>query len=131
LPAGAVEVLPAVALLDDGLEVFQPGDAVLDRVLDDGPDEPRGDVAGPQDAVAEVGGQGEALVDDRDRLAGAHRPARLLDLRLAVGGLPVAELAEDGHDAADLLQAGRLGWQLQGAAQRLDAQPDDLNLLVG
>ena len=59
LAAGAVQV-PHPRVLDHGLEVLLPDDAVLHRVLDDGPDEPGRDVVGADDAVAEVRGQRRA-----------------------------------------------------------------------
>ena len=49
----AVEVLPARPLLDDGLQVFEPHDAILHRVFDDRAGQSSGDVAGAQRAVAE------------------------------------------------------------------------------
>src|SRR5262245_8787679 len=52
--ACAVEILPAGAFLDDGLQVLEPHDAVLDGILDDGAREPRGEVACAKHAVAEV-----------------------------------------------------------------------------
>ncbi len=54
LPTGPIEVLPAVALAGDGLQVLLPGQAVLHRVLDHGAGQPAGHVARPQRAVAEV-----------------------------------------------------------------------------
>src|SRR5438067_8719908 len=78
LLAAPVEVFPAAALLDDGLEVFEPDDAVLDRVFDDGAGQAGGDVARAQRAVAVVGRRGQAAGDDRDRLGGGEGAARRL-----------------------------------------------------
>src|SRR4051812_40277868 len=61
LPTGPVQVLPALALLDDSFHVFEPDDAVLNRVLDDDADEARGEVVGAHPAVAEVGGERQAV----------------------------------------------------------------------
>src|SRR5919197_3378072 len=44
LPAGAVERLPAVALLHDRLEVLAPGEAVLHGILDHRADHAAGEV---------------------------------------------------------------------------------------
>ena len=46
--AGAIEVLPAVALLDHRLQIFEPDDAILHRVLDDGAGEAGREVVGVQ-----------------------------------------------------------------------------------
>src|SRR5215469_3403667 len=78
LVAGPVEVLPAVALFDDGLQVFEPDDAVLHRVFDDGAGDAGSQVARVQHAVAVIGGHGEAAGDDGDRLGGRERAARRL-----------------------------------------------------
>ena len=119
--AGAIEVFPAVALLDHRLQVFQPDHAVLHGVFDDRAGQAGGEIVGAQGAVAVVGGHGQAAVDHRDGLGGRERAAGRLELGLAVGGDAVAQFAEDGDDAADLLQRGLLGGQLQGAAQAGDA----------
>ncbi|CAM5685999.1 hypothetical protein SCALM49S_05503 [Streptomyces californicus] len=73
LAAGAVEVLPAVPLADHGLQVpaRPPGRSR-------GPGRPRrgcrhADAVGAQHAVAEVGGERQAVGDDRDRLGGGER----------------------------------------------------------
>src|SRR4051794_10253321 len=84
VPAGPIKVLPALVFLDDRLQVFLPDDTVLDRVLDHDADQAGGDIAGAERAVAEVGGQGQAVADDRDRLGGAHRAGWTLELGLAV-----------------------------------------------
>src|SRR5205814_652670 len=66
-PGGTVEVFPAVALADHGFQVLLPDHAVGDRVLDDRADDAGGGVAGAQDAVAEMGGQGQPVGDHGDR----------------------------------------------------------------
>src|SRR5450631_749921 len=76
--AAAVEVFPAVSLLDHRLEVLEPDDAILHRVLHDGAGQPRRHVGRAHHAVAIVGGDGEAVVHDRDRLGRRQRPARAL-----------------------------------------------------
>src|SRR4051812_33619437 len=48
----SVEVAPALALADDGLQVFLPHHLVRDRVLDHGAEDARGHVGGPQHPVA-------------------------------------------------------------------------------
>lgn len=118
----AVEVLPTLAFLDDGLEVFLHDDAVLHGVFDDGTDHAAGDVAGFEAAVAEVGGEGDAVGDDADGLGGAERGGGLLEFALAVGGLAVAEFAEDGDDAADVVECGGGGGEVEGLAELGDAR---------
>ena len=66
--AGAIEVLPAVALFHDGLEVFLPDDAILHGIFDDGADHAAGQIRGAQRAIAEMRGEAEALVDARRSL---------------------------------------------------------------
>ena len=85
LAAGVVEVAPAVALADHPLEVLAPRDVVVQGVAHDGADDAAGDVGGPQRAVAEVGGEGQAVGDDRDRLGRRQRADRLLQAGAAVG----------------------------------------------
>ena len=87
LAAGAVEVAPAVALLDDRLEVLLPDDAVLHRVLDDGADQAGGDVGGADVAVAEVRGERQPLVITEIASAVESVPDGLLSFVLAVLGL--------------------------------------------
>jgi hypothetical protein len=109
LATGLVQVAPAVALLHDGLQILAPHRGVLDGVADDRAGQPRRDVLRLELAVTKVGGQRQALVDDRDRLGSRQRRRGDLELVLAVLGLPRAELAEDRDDPADLLEGGRLG----------------------
>src|SRR5262249_45063903 len=130
LHAGAVEVLPAVALARDRLQIFEPDDLVLHWVLDDGPGEAGREIAGTEHAVAVVAGIGEAAIDDGDRLGRRQRARRRLELGLAVGGDAVAQLAEDRHHALDLLERRLLGRQLESAAEFRDAAGDDLDLFV-
>src|SRR5918994_4070429 len=91
--AGVVEVAPTVAITDHPLEVLAPGDVVVQWVAHDGADDAAGDVARPQRAVAEVGGQRQPVRDDRDRLGRRQRAARLLEARTAVIGDALAQLA--------------------------------------
>src|SRR5215472_13665547 len=51
----AIQVFPAVALFDDGLQVFEPDDAILHRILDDGARQAGGKIGGVERAVAIVG----------------------------------------------------------------------------
>ena len=48
LLAGAIEVFPAVALFDDGLQVLLPDDAILHRVFDDRAGQARRHIVGAQ-----------------------------------------------------------------------------------
>src|SRR6187431_2937588 len=89
--AGAVEIFPAVAFLDHGLQVFAPDHRVLHRVLDDCADQPRRHVVRLQTTVAEVTRQRHAVGDDADGLGRRQRAARRLELRLAVLGLALAQ----------------------------------------
>src|SRR5829696_6896859 len=109
LHAASVEILPAVALLHNGLEILHPDDAVLDGVLHDRAGDPGGEVAGSDSAIAEVGRHGEPAVHDRDGLGRGKAPRGGLELGLPVGGDTVAQLAEDRDEAADLLDRWLLG----------------------
>src|SRR5690606_34592320 len=115
LPAGAVEVLPAVALADHGLEIFLPDDPVGRGIAHDRAEQARRHVPGPQHPVAEVGCQGQPAGDDGDGLRRRQRAAGGLELRAAVGGDAAAQLAEDGDDPADLVDAVRQHRQVEGA----------------
>src|SRR6476620_8067859 len=95
LHAAAVEILPAVALLDHGLQILHPDETVLHGIFDDRAGNAGGEIAGADGAVAEVRRHGEAAVHDRDRLGGREASGGRLELRLAVGGHTVAQLAED------------------------------------
>src|SRR5215210_1020007 len=130
LAALAVEVLPALALAHDGLEVFQPGHAVLDWVFDDGAGETRGHVAGFHRAVAVEGGARQAAGEDAYGLGGGERARRGLQLRPAVLRDAAAQLAEHGDDATDLLHRRLFGRQLQRPSQRRHAPLHDLDLLL-
>src|SRR5215207_7509923 len=90
--AGVVEVAPAVAITDHPLDVLAPDDVVVKRVAHDRADDAAGDVTGPERAIAEVRGQGEAVRDHRDRLRRGQRATRLLEARAAVVGDAVAQL---------------------------------------
>ena len=105
--AGVVELAPAVAVPDHTLEVLAPRHVVVQGVAHDGADDAAGDVVGAQRAVAEVGGEGEAVGDHRDRLGRRQRAGRRLQAGAAVGGDAGAQLAEDRDDAADLVGRGR------------------------
>ncbi len=83
--AGVVEVVPAVAVAHDRLEVLAPGHRIVHRIANDRADDAGRDVVGPQRAVAEVGGQRQPVGDDRDRLGRRQRAARHLEARCAVG----------------------------------------------
>ena len=81
-------------------------------------DDAGGHVGGPQHAVAEVGGQREAVGDHRDRLGGATAcPLGDLSLVRPSSVTPGAQLAEDGDHPADLLQRRRVVGQLQRPAE--------------
>src|SRR5687768_16501263 len=103
LHAAAIEILPAVALLDHGLQVLHPDDAVLHGILHDRAGDPRREIARAHGAVPEVRGHGETAVHHRDRLGGGEAARRRLELGPSVGGHAVAQLAEDGDEPADLL----------------------------
>src|SRR6056297_1733078 len=61
--ARLVEVVPPRSFPHDGFEVFTPHDSVVHRIADDGTDDACRDVGGAQFAVAEMGGEGEAVGD--------------------------------------------------------------------
>src|SRR5215510_10882482 len=61
---GSVQILPSIPLLNHGLQVFQPHDAILYRVFDHGADQARRDVVRAQLPIAEMGGERQAAVDD-------------------------------------------------------------------
>ena len=131
LAAGAVEVFPAVALLDDGFEVFLPDDAVLDGVFDDGACEAGGEVGGAEGAVAEVGGEGQAAVHDGDGFGGAEGAAEgdlILVLPSAVRPL---------RSSRKMVTTRRISSRAGGSAgisrarpRSVDAAADDLDFLV-
>src|SRR3954447_5982221 len=98
IAAGAVEIVPALAFLDDRLEVLLPDGTVLHGILDHRAGQARRDVRGSQLALAEVRGERPAARRDRDRLRCRERRRRALQLRLAVLRLPLAQLTEDGDD---------------------------------
>ena len=85
---------------------------------------------GPQPTVAEVGGERQAVGDHRDRLGRRQRAGRDLQARAAVGGDPVAQLAEDRDHALDLVGGGRHLGQGQRLAELTDPAGDDRHLLV-
>ena len=68
------------------------------------PVRPARDVARPQRAVAEVRGERVAADDHADRLGRRERRGGRLQLRAAVLGDALAQLAEDRDDAADLVE---------------------------
>ena len=83
-----------------------------------------------QRAVTEVSGHRQALDHHRDRLGGAHRARRGLELDPPVLALPGAQLAEHRDDATDLVGGrGDVG-QRQGPGQRSDALGDDADLFL-
>src|SRR5258708_25965133 len=123
LAAGAVEVVPALALPGDRLQVFLPDGAILDGVLDHRAGQPGRDVGGGHVAVAEVSGQCPAVRHHRDRLSGRERRRWALELRRAVLGLAVSQLAEDRHHTADLIDGRRGSGPLEGASQLVDPAP--------
>ena len=127
---GVVEVVPAGTFADDGFEVLAPGDRVVDRIADDGADDAGGDVGRAQFPVAEVGGEREAVGDDRDRLGGRQRAGGDLDAVAFVLGEPRSQFAEHGDDATDLVGSGGHVGQGEGDAEFADAAADDGDLLV-
>src|SRR5216684_3040854 len=66
LPAGAVQVIPAVPLPDHRLQVLLPDGPILDRILDHRAGEPGGHVGGGHVAAAEVSGERPAARHHRD-----------------------------------------------------------------
>ena len=131
LPAGAVEVVPAVALLDDGLEVLGPHEPVLHRVLHHCAGQAGGDVGGSHHAVAEMGGERSAAGHHRDGLGRRQRGGRRLQLGAAVGGHAGAQLPEHRDHPADLGQGVELGGQPEGGAELGHPPGDDADLLLG
>src|SRR5262249_61044255 len=91
LMAGAIQVFPALALLDHRLEIFEPDDTILHRVLDDGAGETRRQIVGLQLAIAVVACHGEAIAPYRDRLGGRERASGGLPFRLAISRVALAE----------------------------------------
>src|SRR5262245_48961725 len=103
----AIQILPAFALLDHRLQILQPDDAVLYRVFYDGSDQTGREVMRAQYTVTEMAGQGQPVIDDRDRFGSAHRSAGGFDLRLPIARFPITELPEDRDNAAYLFQGRR------------------------
>ena len=52
--ACAIDIFPAIALLDDRFQIFPPDQLVLHRVFDDRADQTGGDIGGVETAIAEV-----------------------------------------------------------------------------
>src|SRR5579871_6079040 len=100
LPAGAIQVFPAVPLLDRRLQVFEPDDTVLHGILNDRADDARRQVVRLQGAVAEVRGERQAVIQYRDGLRGTQGAARRLQFGLPVRRKAAAKLPEDRHHAA-------------------------------
>src|SRR5262245_58490414 len=100
---GAIEIGPPVARSHDVLEVLLQGQRVLNRILDDGADEVRGEALRIEPSAAEVAGFRPGPDPDRDGLGGRQRPGRGLELQLAVDRLSVAQLAEDRDHPCELL----------------------------
>src|SRR5690606_13864943 len=89
------------------------------------------DVPGPEHAVAEVGGQREAVGDDGDRLGRGQGAAGRLQLGAPVDGDAVPQLAEDGDHTADLVDAVGHGRQVEGTADLIHPARDDVDLGLG
>ena len=128
--AGAVEVGPVAALAHHGLQVLRPHHLIGHRVAHHRPEDPGGHVRGPQDAVAEVGAHGQAVGDHRDRLRRGQGARRRLQARASVLRHALAQLAEDGDHATDLLQGALRGRQLERRAEVLHAAGHDAHLLL-
>src|SRR5829696_237596 len=130
LAALAIEIFPAFALADHGLQVLQPRHAVLDGVLDDGAGDARGHVAGLHRAVAVESGARKPAGQDANGLRGGERARRRLELRPAVFRHAAAQFAEHGYDATDLLHRRLLGGQLQRPPNGRHAPLHDFDLFL-
>ena len=87
----SVEILPPAPLLHHRLQILQPNHAILHRVLDDRAGEAGSDVIGAEDAVAVVGGGGEATW-----VRAPWLPGRPRGLRRALRAGSTARIVEAG-----------------------------------
>src|SRR5262245_5469969 len=130
LANGPVEVAPLLALAHHGLEVFLQDDLVLHGVLDDGAHEIGGKARCVDGARAEMASLGPSTDGDRDGFRRRQRTRWRFEFEFAIERLAIAQLAEDGDDAGDLLVRRLDPRQLQAAADLRHALDDDLGLLL-
>src|SRR5579859_2232834 len=127
---GAIEIFPTTAIFYNCLQVFQPDHTILYRVLDDCSCKACCQITSPQCAIAIIASHSQTAIDDRDSLCGRKCSTWGFDLCFAIRGNTIAQLAENGHYAADLLQSWLLSWQLERFPQAGNTSIDNINLFL-